>query len=162
MQSERRRPMGENVTAIIIALVGASTGLAALFTKRKALIERTATNQFNVLYEAQSKLVASCQQRCSDLESELRRTWDEYRKEIQSIRRDHEAEVAAIRQEHATQMAAFQQKHRIELEDWQKRYVALEGLERGHEERLEYLEKLLRETGIIRRDSGGHSQQKGG
>ncbi len=156
----RARLMDDHIGKILLALVAATPGLFALFTKRKAMIERTATNQFNLLYEAQSKLVASCQQRCSDLESELRKTWDEYRKEIISIRRDHEAEVVAIRQEHATQMAAFQQKHRIELEDWQKRYVALEGVERGHEERLEYLEQLLRRSGIIGRDSG--PQPKGG
>ncbi len=160
MQTERRL-MDEHIGKILIALAAATPGLYALFTKRKAMIERTATNQFNLLYEAQSKLVANCQQRCSDLESELRRTWDEYRKEIQAIRREHEAEVAAIRQEHATQVAAFQQKHRIELDDWQKRYLELEGIERGHEERLEYLEQLLRRSGIIGRDSGGHPQQKG-
>ncbi len=156
----RVRLMDEHIGKILLALVAATPGLFALFTKRKAMIERTATNQFNLLYEAQSKLVASCQQRCSDLESELRRTWDEYRKEILAIRRDHEVEVAKIKQEHALQMVAFQQKHRIELEDWQKRYLALEGVERGHEERLEYLEQLLRRSGVIGRDSG--PQSKGG
>ncbi len=156
----RVRLMDENIGKILLGLMAATPGLFALFTKRKAMIERTATNQFNLLYEAQSKLVASCQQRCSDLESELRRTWDEYRKEIVAIRRDHEVEIAKIKQEHATQMVAFQQKHQIELEDWQKRYLALEGVERGHEERLEYLEQLLRRSGVIGRDSG--PQPKGG
>lgn len=137
--------MGDHIATILLAVVAASPGLFALVTKRKALVERTATNQFNTLYDAQNRLVADCQRRCTELEAELRKTWGEYR-----------TEIAALRQEHATELTAFQQKHRIEVEEWRKKYVALEEQEREHQDRMDYLEQLLRRAGLLPRSSDGH------
>ncbi|HEV8178360.1 MAG TPA: hypothetical protein VGP44_11830 [Gemmatimonadales bacterium] len=138
--------MGDHIATIILAVVAASPGIFALITKRKALVERTATNQFNTLYDAQNKLVANCQSRCLQLEEELRRTWGEYR-----------TEIAAVRQEHATEIAAFHQKHRIEVETWQRKYTELEAQERDRQDRMEYLEQLLRSAGLLPgRGSDGH------
>ncbi|HEV8177231.1 MAG TPA: hypothetical protein VGP44_06030 [Gemmatimonadales bacterium] len=138
--------MGDHIATIILAVVAASPGIFALITKRKAAVERTATNQFNTLYDAQNRLVADCQRRVSELEAELRRTWGEYR-----------AETAALRQEHATEIAAFHQKHRIEIEEWRQKYGTLEQQEDERQDRMEYLEQLLRSAGLLPgRSSGGH------
>ncbi len=142
--------MDERAT-LLLAFIGASSGLVSLMTKRKAMIQRTATSQFNVLYAAQGKLVEDCQRRCGELETQIRETWKEYREEI-----------TAIKQEHAAEILAFQMKHKIEIEEWQKRYLALEGLERGHSERLSYLEDLLRRSGMVPRDSGEQRRAKDG
>lgn len=139
--------MGDHIATIVLAIVAASPGIFALVTKRKALVERTATNQFNILYDAQNKLVSDCQRRCGELEEELRRTWGEYRKEI-----------SAIRQEHATELVAFHTKHRIEIQMWEEKYRQLEQQEDERQERMEYLEQLLRRAGLLpgRGTSGDH------
>lgn len=134
---------------VLLAVLAASPGLYALITKRKALAQRGATSQFNILYAAQGKLVDDCQRRCAELEARVRETWTEYRAEIAAIKRDHAAEIVA-----------FQLRHKLELEEWQRRYLELEGVERGHNERLLYLEELLRRSGIIARDSGEHRRAK--
>ncbi len=136
----------DQIAKIIFGVVAASPGVYAVITRHKALVERTTASRINMLLEAQGKQLDNCNQRCSRLETEVRETWEAYRKEISALRQDHLAEIAA-----------FQAKHRSEIEDWQHRYQALEAAEREHSERLEYLERLLRGAGLLPgRGGDGH------
>jgi hypothetical protein len=88
--------------------------------------DRKTVSEFTTLFRAQKTLVDDCNQRCVRLEAER-----------EEDRRQHAAELVALRD-----------RHRIEVKEWRDKFVRMEGLADGLQERLDWIEGFLRRQGF--------------
>lgn len=140
--------VNDPLATIIVAIIAATPGLLALWTRRRITGDRTEVSRFTALFDAQGRMVEECKERCTRLEEQLK-----------ELHQTHSLEITAIRDKHRREIEEFESRHDREIEGWERKYLALEGNYRDLQERMNYLEGLLRSMGRrTDRSSGGNKE----